>query len=440
MELQDFLVTPIYLILIYAFIFAQKNRIKNPEIRQYYVPAFTAKAIGAIAFGLIYQFYYGYGDTLRFFDEGKIIFQAFMDSPYIGFRIITTSVQDYSPDIARYTLTMDTFTKGDANTYHVVRLISFFGIFTFNTYSSTALLFGLISFSGMWRMYLVFYNMFPQLHRPLAYAVFFIPSVYFWGSGISKDTLCIGALGWLFYCFYFGLIVRRKILYNIFGIIVFGLVLQSIKFYILAGFLVGAMLWIFLQYRSYIKSPALRALALPMVFVMAIPLIAFGLRNLVTDNRYSLENVAATAKTTTDWLKYVSEKEGGSAYNLGENDGTLFGILRLSPAALWLGLFQPHPWQARNPVMVLSALEAFLFLFLTFRILYQVGIIKFYNLLLSEPITFYCLVFALIIAIASAITSANYGTMVRYRIPMMPFYLGMLYILRYKINGNVKLI
>lgn len=440
MDIQDFLVTPIFLMLMYGYIFSQRNRIKDDTIRGYYVPAFTAKAFGAIAFGMIYQFYYGYGDTLRFFKEGRVIFQAFLESPYLWFRFLTTHVQDYSPDIVRYTFLMDTFVLGDGGSYNVVRVIAFFGAFTFNTYSSIALFFGLISFSGMWRMYLVFYNMFPHLHRPLAYAVFFIPSVYFWGSGISKDTLAIGALGWIFYCFYFGFILRRKILYNFFGLVVFGLILQGIKFYILGAFLVGAMLWIFLQYRSYIKSTALRALALPMVFVLAIPIILFGLRNLATDKRYSLENIASTAKTTTDWLKYVSEKEGGSAYNLGENDGTTAGIARLAPAALWLGLFQPHPWQARNPVMVLSALEAFLFLFLTFRILFQVGIVRFYNLLLSEPITFCCLVFAVLIAVGSAITSANYGTMVRYRIPMMPFYLSMLYILRYKINGNVKLI
>ncbi len=439
MELQDLLVTPFFLLLLYGYMFSQRNRIKDPVIRQYYIPAFTAKMIGGVAFGMIYYFYYKGGDTVRFFDESKHIFRAFMDSPYLGFRLITSPVQDVSADIFQYSNQILTYTLGDAGTYHVIRVIGFFGFFTFNTYSSIAVLFSTISFFGIWRMYLVFYNMFPQLHRPLAYAVFFIPSVYFWGSGINKESLCMGALGYLFYCFYFGFILRKKILLNTFGVILFSLILQAIKFYILGAFLVAGMLWLFLQYRAYIKSPALRAIALPLVILMALPVILLGLRGLATDKRYSLENIASTAKTTTDWLKYVAEKEGGSVYNLGENDGTMTGLLRLAPAGLWLGLFQPHPWQARNPVMVLCALEASIFLFLTFKILFQIGLIRFYNLLLSEPITFGCLVFAMLIAVGAAITSANYGTMVRYRVPMMPFYLSMLYILRYKINGNVKL-
>jgi hypothetical protein len=439
MELQDLLVTPFVLLLLYAYAFSQRNKIKDDVIRVYYIPAFTLKMFGGVAFGMIYYFYYGGGDTVRFFSEATHIFRAFTDSPYLGFRLITAPVQEISPDTFQYSNQILTYTLGDAGTYHVIRVIGFFSIFTFNTYSSIALLFSVVSFSGIWRMYLVFYNMFPHLHRPLAYAIFFIPSVYFWGSGINKESLCMGALGWLFYCFYFGFILRKKVLLNVFGVIVFSLILQAIKFYILGSFLVAGMLWLFLQYRTYIKSSTLRAIALPFVILMAFPIILIGLQRLATDKRYSLENIASTAKTTTDWLKYVAEKEGGSVYNLGENDGTMAGLVRLAPAGLWLGLFQPHPWQARNPVMALSALEAFVFLFLTFKILFQIGIIKFYNLLLSEPITFGCLVFAVLIAVGAAITSANYGTMVRYRVPMMPFYLSMLYILRYKINGNIKL-
>ncbi|NJL15088.1 MAG: hypothetical protein HC913_20185 [Microscillaceae bacterium] len=38
-----------------------------------------------------------------------------------------------------------------------------------------------------------------------------------------------------------------------------------------------------------------------------------------------------------------------------------------------------------------------------------------------------------------ALASSNYGTMVRYRIPLQPFYLAMLYIIRYQLNNSTKL-
>jgi hypothetical protein len=45
--------------------------------------------------------------------------------------------------------------------------------------------------------------------REIAIATLFVPSVFFWGTGVMKDPLCIGALGYLTYSSY-QLFLKRK--------------------------------------------------------------------------------------------------------------------------------------------------------------------------------------------------------------------------------------
>lgn len=440
MTLQDLFLTPFYLLLIYGVMFSLRNSIQDKVMKSYFIPAFHLKIFGAIAFGLIYQFYYGGGDTFNFFNDSKVIWRAFLESPILAFRIIFVHAGDLSPDLYRYTSQIYFFSAGDINTYNVIRVAGFFNLFTFNTYTVTALFFAIISFSGAWALYRALYDYLPILHRPLAYAIFFMPSVYFWGSGLLKESICMGMLGWMFHAFYFGLIKGEKTLNHILILLLCVFVLRSIKVYFLISFLPAAFMWYFLQYRSRIKSPAVRAIALPFVLAISFIVGIFGVRYVTADQeRYQLENLAQTTNTTAQWLKQVSDKEGGSGYYLGELDGSILGYLRLAPQALWLGLFQPHPWQARNPVMLLSAFEATFFLLLTLRIIWQVGFLRLYRIFLENPILIFCLLFSLFFAYAAAVNSANYGTMVRYRMPMLPFYLAMLYIIRYRVNGSVKL-
>jgi hypothetical protein len=82
--------------------------------------------------------------------------------------------------------------------------------------------------------------------------------------------------------------------------------------------------------------------------------------------------------------------------------------------------------------MLLSALEALFFLVLTVKILLKVGILKTIKMITKEPIILFCILFALVLAFAVGVNSGNFGTLVRYKIPLMPYYLAALYILQAK--------
>ena len=161
--------------------------------RKYFLPALYVKIVGALAVGFIYQFYYGGGDTFNYHTHGsRYVWEAFMDSPVKGVRLLVNDGSDYN-DVYKYASKIAFFS--DPQSYAIVKIASIFDLLTFSSYSSTAILFAVVSFVGMWMFYLTFYEQYPQLHRWLAIASFFIPSVFFWGSGLLKDTITIGCLG-----------------------------------------------------------------------------------------------------------------------------------------------------------------------------------------------------------------------------------------------------
>lgn len=428
MDLNDLLLTPIYLGILYAVAYAIRGSVTNVYTKKYFIPALTAKVIGALVLGILYHTIYG-GDTNNYFHQASIIYHAFGDSFSAGIHLITTD-GTVTPDIAQYTSQMTWFGP-DSKEYFVIRTAAVGAILGFNTYSVTALFFCALSFSGMWAMYMAFAKIRPRVYKELATAVFFLPSVFFWGSGLLKDSLCLGALGWLFYAFYRGAIEKKNIIRCLLIGVIAMKVIASMKVYIILAFVPPAALWIFNENTARIRSVAVRWIARPVLLLAgsAVAIYAMG-QIAAADSRFNIDKIGAQSKLTAEYLQGVSKDQNGSGYNIGEQDGSIGGMARLAPQAIVVALFRPFLWEAHNPTMALSALEATYFIILTLRIFYRVGFFKAIGVISTSPVLTLCFVFSLVFAISVGVSSGNFGTLVRYKIPLMPFYLAGLYILQ----------
>ena len=428
MELKDLYITPLYLAIIYGIAYGVRNSMTNAYTRKYFIPALTVKIVGAIALGILYHTLYG-GDTNNYYRQAGIVYHAFGDSFGAGWELVTTA-GDVTPAIVKYTNQLTWFGRG-SNEYFVIRMAAVFALLSFNTYTVIAVLFAALTFSGMWVMYLTFAKIRPSAYKELATAVFFLPSVFFWGSGLLKDSLCLGALGWLFYSFYRGAIEKKNIVRCLLtGAVAVG-VIYAMKIYILLAFVPPALLWVFNENNRNIRNTTMRWLAKPVFLGVGLVFGLFAFQKLSeADARFNVANIGAQSKLTSEYLVHVSQTEKGSGYNIGEQDGTIGGMVKLAPQAVVVALFRPFLWEARNPVMLLSALEAAYFLWLTVRILWRVGVGKTLSAISSLPVLTLCFVFSLIFAISVGVSSGNFGTLVRYKIPLMPFYLSGLYILQ----------
>lgn len=419
MELRDFIVTPLVLILVYVVAYLVRPRVTDHVTRKYFFPALTVRVLGALALGFLYQFYYSGGDTFNFHTHGsRHIWEAFMDSPITGIKLLLADGV-YPEGSYRYASKIIFF--HDPSSYFVIRIASLLDIITFSSYSATAVLFAVISFVGGWTLFIAFYQWKPELHFWQAIACLFVPSVVFWGSGLLKDTLTLAALGVM--TFIVSSFIQRK--YSVSSIIIFIIsfwVLFSVKKYILMCFIPALLIWYYGDRLFAIRSAVLKALLLPVVMGL---LVTSGYYAVVLvgedDPRYALENIATTARITAYDIGFYTGKDAGSTYDLGELDGTFSGMIAKAPQAINVALFRPYLWEVKNPLMLISALESFILVLLTVYIVFSSGL----HFLKGSvrPVVIFCIVFSLTFAFAVGVSTFNFGTLVRYKIPLLPFYL-----------------
>lgn len=207
MELKDLIVTPVFFLLILILAYWIRPMVTDSVTRRYFYPALILRLIGAIMLGVIYQFYYDGGDTFNYHSHGsRHLWEALMDSPSTGIRLFFAN--GVIPE-GTFAYASKIYFIRDPASFSVIQIATIFDILTFSTYSATALLFAVFSFAGAWMFFLTFYRLYPHLHKPLAIASFFIPSVFFWGSGILKDTIVMACLGFATY-FIHELFIRRR--------------------------------------------------------------------------------------------------------------------------------------------------------------------------------------------------------------------------------------
>ena len=315
MDLRDVFVTPLYLAVIYMLAIMLRPLVSDRYTRRYFLPGLSVKLLGALAVGFIYQFYYGGGDTFTYYHDAGLIWEAFLDSPLKALQLITAD-GTWQGDTFEYASRMHVYR--DLASYGTVRFAGFFSIFTFNTYSAIALLFATLSFSGLWVLYLTFYKLYPRLYKALALAVLFIPSVFFWGSGLLKDTLTLAAVGWATYAVY-KIFFKRELTW-LFSIILLlsCWLIYSIKIYILLCFLPAVILWVFLSSLNKIRSTAFKLVAGPLVLVIAAGLGYLAIIRIGEEsNRYNINTFSYTAESTARWLTYVGEHQGGGGLYFG---------------------------------------------------------------------------------------------------------------------------
>jgi len=440
MGFLDLLVGPLVLALVLLIAFAVRPWFTDTTISRYFIPALGAKIFGALAVGFIYQFYYGNGkpsgDTFNYHQNASIVLEAFSDDPAVGWQLLMAN-GEYAPEIFNYAVRMYWFRS--PTEYFVIRIIAVLGLLTLHSYAAIAILFAGLSFSGVWAMYRTFCKFYPGLSRLFATAILFVPSVVFWGSGVLKDTITLGALGWATWAIVRIFFERKSVVFSSLVLLIALYTIYSIKIYIALCFLPPALLWVFFSYSSQISSAPLRLLVAPLIIGIAAAIGYYAVLIVGEgNNRYSLEKVSETAEITARYLAYVGEKQGGSVYTLGDYDFSPAGMLRKFPLAVNVTLFRPYLWEAYNPVMLLSALESLATLLFTLYVFFKAGLLRSFSLIGSNPIILFCLLFGVAFSFAVGISTYNFGSLVRYKIPMFPFYLSGLIILWHHANEARK--
>lgn len=430
LNLFDLILTPFYIFIIFMIARAIKIRhIETEPIYKYYLPALSMKIIGGISVCLVYTLYYSGGDTTNFYSDGLLFNKVLFNDPAGYFYLMTHSVADIDFSLFNSDIGYPIYIR-DESAYFVAKLTSIFVFFGFRSYIAATILLAWVSFFGVWKLYRVFADSFPELKYELAIAVFFMPSVFFWGSGILKDTITFSAIGYFVTSFNKIFIQRKSILSNLIIIIVASSIIISIKPYILLGMLPGCLLWIVMGYSEKVSGAMKKALIIPIFF-----LFIFGFGYLMiflmqgSLGEYSSDNLVYKAVETQKDLK--SDYYLGNSFDIGEYEPTLFGILKKAPIAIFTCIFRPSLFEANNIVMFVSAIENTFIFFITLRMLIRVRVFGFFKYALRNALLTFSLIFTLFFAFSVGFSTSNFGSLVRYKIPIIPFFIASVYIIDY---------
>lgn len=444
LELIDFFVAPIYFAVLYLLVikYGGKYYSKDKPLFEIFKHAFLLKIFGATFFAFIYQFYYIGGDTFCFFfwartlnetllNQTSIWLDYFFFNDYSAFLSIKTNYSVTNKIHGIFSCSwMFRYGIGDA---FFIKLTSVIALFGANLYLPTSYLFATISFLGTWRLFLVFYNLYPNHINIFRNTIIYIPSVIFWGSGIVKDSLTFSSLGFITYAIYHGVLYREMILKRLFHIIFLSNIVLIIKGYIILSYIPNAFYWIFSEYKDKIKNNTLRLLSAPFFIIVGSIFSILIINNISsTAGRYSMDKMEGTAKDYQRWHTVASEE--GSGYTLGglDDDFSIGSLIGKFPLAVNVTLFRPYLWESRNIVMLFSAIESTLILYFTIITLLKVGLVRSLQIISSNSVIIFCLLFSILFAFAVGFTSYNFGALVRYKIPCIPFYLAAIAMIRIK--------
>lgn len=421
MELRDLIVAPVLMILILLVAYFIKPHVTDAVSGRYFFPALLVKMGGALALGIVYQYYYPGGDTFNYHTHGsRVVWNAMMEDPGAGLRLIFFQTNGLDPSLFRYSSKI--LFINDPSSYFVIRIASFLDLLTFSSYAGTAILFATLSFIGMWLMFLAFYQQYPHLHGWIAVSTFFIPSVFFWGSGILKDTIVLACLGTATYEIKNIFIDKKFRLGSMLLLLGCFFIILNVRIFILMCFLPASLFWVVAENLSEIRSTVLKILLIPFIFSLVALSGYFAVKKIgENDPKYALDRLAKTSRITAYDIGFYTGKDAGSGYSLGELDDSFGGMLRLAPQAINVSLFRPYLWEVKNPLMLLSALESLVLLGITIYLMIRINF-SFFKVL-KHPSVLFCMIFSITFAFAVGVSTFNFGTLARYKIPLIPFYL-----------------
>ncbi|MDB5198167.1 MAG: hypothetical protein JWO92_130 [Chitinophagaceae bacterium] len=434
MGYSDFVIFPFYLAL-FAFIFSMLRRnYKDPLLKKYHKQGFWVKVLACIAF-TIFNAYISPGDSTGLYHQEGVNIYHLILKDFNNIDILFSEGKNFDETLLRNPLNAGYFKS--PNNFLVTKLVTVFSFFTLGKYMVINLVFALIAFTGAWKLFLFFYEQYPGLHKKFAIAILFLPTFIFWSAGILKDSICVASIGWITYGLYEIFYRKKGLIKNALIVIVFSYLLIILKVYILISYVPFFILFIILKNVQSVNNIALKYLLTPALILGSM----FGFTKAL--NSYGDELGQFAVKDVTKSIKrynkaYENQVNSGSAnsnFSLGvEFDGTVLGLAKLAPIAISTTFFRPFLWESHKPSTVLSSIEALLLMLFTLYIIFKAGFLKFFKLITSDPLIMYCFLFSCVFALFVGASTLNFGSLVRYKIPCMPFYLISLFLIHDKVK------
>jgi hypothetical protein len=380
---------------------------RNQSLEKIYWPALVVKLAAGVAIGLLYIFYYHFRtpDTFGFYEDGMKL-AALARNDFGAFLKFLWGNQGS----VAFTSTLS-FTQPRA--MFLSKIVSVFCLLTDDNYWLISIYFSLFSFLCAWKLFCMVSDLFPALSFAAGLSFLFLPSVVFWGAGVMKECLALGAL------FFLATVVvkiwwqRKVFIYEITLSMFLIWLLWQLKYYYAAIFLPTMFTSLAIKFGLRSLSPKYGKydVMLWLIFI----LLPFTFITLLKENFHPHAFLNVVVKNYQQFQQLSSK---GDAIVFDDLQPTVLSILYHAPAALFSGLFRPFFWEVNNVLQLIASLEnAFVFIIM-------IASLKNLKTLFSSPhrlLILGVILYAVLLCIFLTLSTPNFGTLSRYRVGYLPF-------------------
>lgn len=376
---------------------------------------FLVKILFGLGVWCVYTFYYtnrSANDVFKFYDDATIMFSAIYQHPLHYIQMVLGINTDASYLVPYYKQMANWYKPWAAATYHNNRIIiqfnAFVHLFSFGYYNVHTVFMCFLSLIGLTGIYKTFVPLLKDKTKELAFAVFLIPSVLFWGSGVLKEGIIIFALGILIYYLYKNLFLKGS-----FGglviVVFFGIILAFTKIYVFVAIL-----------PSILALILVKKMGNKHIFIkfLGVHLLLF----IITVNVYRINKEwdILDSLQHKQWSFTIIAKKvnAGSLISTTTLKPNTLGLIKNTPEAVINTLFRPHLFEAKSFFMLVSALEntCIIILILTSFIFLKKPDKE------SLPLFYTNIFFVFSLALMIGLVNPVLGSIVRFRIPLLSFF------------------
>ena len=405
----------------YAKSIKNKNIQKNPYYK-YFTKGLIIKIIGGILFCLTYALYYGGGDTVNYYKGVNSMMAVLINNPLKYIELLFA--EDDFDYVRKFFIEVNDFPPGymlkDYRTFTVIKISSVFAIFGLGGFLSTTILVSTFIYSWVWKLYVFLIERYATSYKAINIAILYLPSGIFWGSGIMKDTFTFGATCFAVFGLHQLFIQRKRLFLTIIQLYFAFFLIITIKAYIMFALLPGLLIFANFERLKKIKSTLVKIIILPFsigILIFAVNTLFFDFNELF--GKYSADNLLEEAAIQNADLQ--RSVYGANSFDIGTFEPTLQGAGSMFIPAVNAALFRPYITETGSPTMLLSGIENTIILAFVLWVILS----KPFLLLKSfknDPFLIFCLLFTLTLGFGVGLSTSNFGALVRYKIPFLPFF------------------
>ncbi len=423
----DYLLLPVYLYILYIIVRKRALQLTSAELAKIFFTAFVLRMFGSVAYSMMVQYYYGYGDSFTFYVGSNFLRDQLLQD-------VGNIKYFFSPASEVYK--WYNFEVGDINysgyfsiasNLFIMKISAIVSFLAFNKFLIISIIFGFFSFSGQWKLFQVFNDINEGRHQKLlAWAVLYTPSIWFWGSGLMKESICLGGLGYIIHFLYKIFVKKKFVLRDIVVLILMVYLVGSIKSYIIIILVVSLSTLAFYNLIARFNNIIFKSF-LMLMFLFASLVLAY-IFNFSSQLEVLAEESMVQIQTYQHNYEVTRQEDETSraGFQILEIDPSPAGLMLHSPVAIFTCLFRPFIWESRKIIILFTSLESMLLLLTTLYLLFKLRFFGFFKGIFGDRYVLFCFVMSMLFALIIGFTTYNFGTMARYKIMLLPFYYFML--------------